>query len=61
MSLTASEIEEHLAGLKSLLQDVGPVISKALTQLVLHRGPGATTDKAEALRFLALQLASVSG
>ena len=60
MSLTSQEVEDHLTALKGLLQDVGPVISKALTQLVLQRGPGATPDKAEALRFLALQLASES-
>ena len=56
-ALTKAEVEESLAALRALLQEIGPTISKALTQLVLQN---RRADKAEALRFLALKLATVS-
>lgn len=55
---TRQEVEAHVGALKSLLADVGPDISAALTQLVLT-SPHATKD--EALAFLAQHLAGKVG
>ena len=54
---TRAEVEQHVESLNHLLKDVGPEISKALTQLVLNK-PAAS--KQEALEFLATHLAASS-
>ncbi len=54
---TRAEVESHVESLNHLLKDVGPEISKALTQLVLNK-PAAS--KQEALEFLATHLAASS-
>ncbi|GAB4822314.1 hypothetical protein N2152v2_009360 [Parachlorella kessleri] len=54
---TRAEVETHVESLNHLLKDVGPEISKALTQLVLNK-PAAS--KQEALEFLATHLAASS-
>lgn len=55
MAFTVAEVQAHLAALKELLQEVGPTISQALTELVLQRG---RATKVEALRFLSTKLAA---
>jgi hypothetical protein len=56
-TLTQADVQERLACLKELLQDVGKDIAAALTQLVLQRKKPSRED---ALKFLAARLASVS-
>lgn len=57
-ALTTLEVQERLAALKALLQDVGPTIAKCLTKLVLSSSNKKPTP-AEALKFLAAELVAV--
>lgn len=57
-ALTSAEVEEKLTALRELLQEIGPIISGSLTQLILREGE-APASKTEALKFLASHLATV--